>query len=766
MTKPTTGQPGGPAGARIGAIDGLRGLALVLVVVFHLFGAGRVSGGVDVFLVLSGFLLTGSLLRRVGTGQLNLADHYGRTLARLAPAALVVLAAIGVATFTLAPRGRWSDLMLEIGASATWWENWQLITTQNAYGAAGPGASPLQHFWSLAVQGQFFAVWPLVVLACAGLARLTWVRTVGGGGRRGPTTTLLLGAVAAAATLASFGYAQWLTVVDQPTAYFSTFARFWEPGVGALAAIVLPRLAPPGRWRAAGAWVGLAAIVACGLLVDGAALFPGPLTLVPVGGALLVLLGTVGARGTLPDDGARTAVGQTGPARLLGLPALRRLADISYALYLWHWPLLVFWLTAVGRDRVGPLGATAVLAASLVLGWATTRWVADPVLAWVRRPPAPAPRDGAPAQRRPRVRPAVAALCVLGAASLAVLGLGQAGERAHTAVLDREVALLATPSSAHPGAAVLAPGYDPASVSTAAPRPATYLAPRDRRRLGGCVQRQVPNPAVVECTVVPTHSGEDPTARVYLLGASHIQTWEDAFVSLATENGWELSELLKHGCRYALGDAAETEGATMSAACSEWNRDVRARLRDDPPDVVIVEGTRTYEDGSPEVVLPGQAAAWRELDAWGITVVTVRDNPRFARPVPECLDDVAGAGGADGAISPADRAACGRDRGAVMAKVSPLAAAPASGDDGGQGDAAVVVPKTAVHLDLTDRMCTDTRCEAVVGNVVAYRDDDHLTGTYVRSLLPALRGQLGDRAPWLVRGSADEGGRAFQADNH
>jgi peptidoglycan/LPS O-acetylase OafA/YrhL len=763
VSKPTTG----PAGARIGAIDGLRGLALVLVVVFHLFGAGRVSGGVDVFLVLSGFLLTGSLLRRVSTGQLNLADHYGRTLARLAPAALVVLAAIGVATFTLAPRGRWSDLMLEIGASATWWENWQLITTQNAYGAAGPQASPLQHFWSLAVQGQFFAVWPLVVLACAGLARLTWVRTVGGWGRRGLTPGVLLGVVAAAATLASFGYAQWLTVVDQPTAYFSTFARFWEPGVGALAALVLPRLAPPGRWRAAGAWVGLAAIVVCGLLVDGAARFPGPWTLVPVGGALLVLLGTVGARGNLPDGGAGLGIGigtaQAGPARLLGLPALRRLADISYALYLWHWPLLVFWLTAVGRDRVGPLGATAVLAASLLLGWVTTRWVADPVLAWARRTPAPVLPGGAPAQRRPRVRPAVVALCVLGAASLAMLGLGQAGERAHTAVLDREVALLATPSADHPGAAVLVPGYDPAFVSTAAPRPATYLAPRDRRRLGGCVQREVPNPAVVECTVVPTHPGEDPTARVYLLGASHIQTWEDAFVSLATENRWELSELLKHGCRYALGDDAETEGATMSPACREWNRSVRARLREDPPDVVIVEGTRTYEDGSPEVVLPGQAAAWRELAAWGIAVVTVRDNPRFARPVPECLDDVAGAGGLDGAISPAESAACGRDRAAVMAQVSPLAAAPADG--GGQGDAAVVVPVTAVHLDLTDRMCTDTRCEAVVGNVVAYRDDDHLTGTYVRSLLPALREQLGDRASWLVPGSADQGG-GFQADNH
>jgi peptidoglycan/LPS O-acetylase OafA/YrhL len=724
---------------RIAAVDGLRGLALVLVVAFHLFGQGRVSGGVDVFLLLSGYFATGSLLRRAETGTLRLAAHYARTLVRLLPAALVVLAAVTVALLTLAPRLRWSAVLREVGASATFWENWELVNASLAYGAAGPDASPLQHFWSLSVQGQFFAVWPLVVLALVACARRL--------GRDQLSPAALVAAVTGVATAGSFAGALWLVAVDQPLAYFSTLTRFWEIGAGALLALalrsgahrsgVLQRPIPRDgagrtRLRHVLGWTGLALVVGSGFLVDGARVFPGAWALVPVGGAVLVLVATAG-------DGTPTA---QGVERLLDSAPLRFGARISYALYLWHWPVLVFWLLTTHTQKVGPVAGAGILAVSTGLAWLTTRYVAEPLLGNVterlaaRRAAASGPvfgslpgRASGPCPSAARLSGDVTAraattpsgrrtLAVLAGAAVLVLGGTQAAAGAHDATVQHSVAGLLTASPDHPGAAALAPGVPVTEAPSTVPfRPATWVAYDDHPDRPGCAQGG-DRSELLECTVV---AQREATAVVHLAGASHEQQYEEVFAELARAHGWELRETLKHGCRLATSGAG---GMTYPPDCAAWNERALGALVDARPDAVVVVGTRTYEDGAPEQVLPGQVDAWRALDDAGITVVTVRDNPRFEWFVPVCLDTAAA------------REDCARPRAEQLAAASPLTTA--SG-----------VPGDAVHLDLSDSICGPETCEAVVGNVLVYRDDDHLTNTYVRTLTPEVEEQLRAGAPWL-----------------
>ncbi|MFE7508164.1 acyltransferase family protein [Promicromonospora sp. NPDC057488] len=786
--------PPGPAAptVRVGAVDGLRGLALLLVVAFHLFGQGRVSGGVDVFLVLSGYFATGALLRRAEGGTLRLAAHYARTLARLLPAALVVLAAVTVALLALAPRLRWSAGLREVGASATSWQNWELVSSSLAYGAAGPDASPLQHFWSLSVQGQFFAVWPLVVLGLVAVARRR-----ARAGRTRLTPRGLVTTVTAAATAASFAYALWLVEVDQPVAYFSTFTRFWEIGVGALLALTLPRAVGAATRRASSrpgsfatgpartwaGWAGLALVVGSGFVVDGADVFPGAWALVPVGGAALVLAATVpGPVGSVPGPTTAAAPGPASagePARprgvelLLDSAPLRLGARVSYALYLWHWPVLVFWLLTTGYRHAGPLAAGAILAVSAALAWLTTRYVAEPLLAHVTRRlaarraarsgPAPADRTSDLTGRAGALPSGRRTLAVLAGAAVLVLGGAQAAATAHDETVRQNVTDLLAPSPDHPGAAALVPdrsaaqapdvrapdtpapddpdapaGGDRAAQHPAPPdpavppvpfRPATWVAYDDHPDRPDCAQGG-DRSELLECVVVDQ---ADPAAVVYLAGASHEQQYEEAFAALAREHGWELREMLKHGCRLAIPDDGEqTAGPVPPPSCVAWNERALAALVAARPDVVVVVGSRTYEDGAPEEVLPGQVGAWRALADAGIRVVTVRDNPRFEWFVPECLDR---------ADVPED---CARPRAEQLAAVSPVPTAPG-------------VPATAVHLDLSDAVCGPEVCEPVVGNVLVYRDDDHLTSTYVRTLAPVVGRQLRSGAPWLFESGRGAG---------
>ena len=216
-------------------LQGLRAVAVALVVVYHVW-FGRVSGGVDVFFVISGFLLTGQLARAAGRGPLELGRRWSRTIVRLLPCAVVVLVATVVAGTLLLPEGRWPQTLREVVAAALFLENWRLAADAVDYAARSTMSSPVQHFWSLSIQGQFFLVWPLLVALVGIAARGDAARV------RAHLTVATLGVFAASLTFSVV-----LTATNQPLAYFHSLTRLWEFALGGLLALTIDtvRLAAP-----------------------------------------------------------------------------------------------------------------------------------------------------------------------------------------------------------------------------------------------------------------------------------------------------------------------------------------------------------------------------------------------------------------------------------------------------------------------------------------------------------------------------------------
>lgn len=327
-------------------LDGLRGIAIALVAVFHVW-FGRVSGGVDVFLALSGFFFGGKIIRAAlnPAATLSPVAEVIRLVRRLVPALVVVLAGCAVLTILVQPETRWETFADQSLASLGYYQNWELASTASDYLRAGEAVSPLQHVWSMSVQGQFYVAFLLLVAGCAYLFRR----------RLGTRLRTLFLVLLTTLTVASFVYAIVAHQSDQAAAYYNSFARAWELLVGALVGALVPSIRWPMWLRTLLATAALATIASCGALIDGVQEFPGPWALVPVGATTLMILAGAGLQG---DPAAKDRLPL--PNRLLATGPLVALGAMAYSLYLWHWPLLIFWLSFTGHRHANFVEGTAV----------------------------------------------------------------------------------------------------------------------------------------------------------------------------------------------------------------------------------------------------------------------------------------------------------------------------------------------------------------------------------------------------------------------
>jgi peptidoglycan/LPS O-acetylase OafA/YrhL len=311
--------------------------------------------GVDVFFVVSGFLITGLLLRDAEQrGRISLRTFYLRRARRILPAAVSVLAVVSLLTLALVPQREWRSWFREIVASALYYENWQLAVDSQIPRRAGLESTPVQHFWSLSVEEQFYLFWPLLLIAALWLAARRGV-----GSRR--VLLLLLGAV----TAASFVHCIVLTALDPDLAYFSTFTRTWEFGVGGLLALVAA--APLRRSdgvRAAVSLVGLVLIIVPIVTFRAPEVFPGAIVLVPVVGTLAVIWAG------MPHVA-------WSPAQLAALPPVQWMGNVSYSLYLWHWPIFMFMPYLTGMPSP-PWLMVLLVAVSLLVAGLSKRYIEDP----------------------------------------------------------------------------------------------------------------------------------------------------------------------------------------------------------------------------------------------------------------------------------------------------------------------------------------------------------------------------------------------------
>lgn len=669
-------------------LHGLRGLAIAGVVLFHLFGAGRVSGGIDIFLAISGFLFTAMLLREAGsTGRIDFLKYFARLARRiLAPAALV----IGTTTLLglmILPMTRHGQLVTEARASLLYLENFELIRSQLSYEAAGPETSPFQHFWSLSVQGQFYLIWPAVALLAVWLSRRT---------RFSPASAMtgLIGLLMAG----SFSFALYLQQQSQAEAYLLTQTRIWELGFGGILALLGARLVLPRPVQTAAGWFGLALIISCGFLLDGAALFPGPWALWPLLGLALVMASAPHAEDR--SDGTPTAQG------LLTTGIFSRLGDIAYGLYLWHWPLLIFVLELRGDAELSSADAVLVLGASLLLGWLTYRLLELPL---ARR----RPRDSTGHPRSKSIVPVT-----LAAGSLVIAGMGT------TAYLQLTTAPEADGLAMAGVDRLLYPGADILSTNDAVLDVAVYP------ELGGISQR-VPEYARRDDCHQPTGNGpgtgevlvcEDsaapagPTQTIMLAGGSHAGHWHNAWITLAEEHNWEVLVSTKGGCVFRANDPSQP------SLCDDWNDAFPQMLKDRSVDLVVTPGTAIPRQSGTEEIHEGAPARWEDITDTGTDLLLLRGTPRQEENVPDCLAQ----GG--------DALECAPDYG-KFAETNPLIEAD--------------LPEDTYTLDLTDHFCPAQQCSAVIGNVLVYRDSHHLTNEYVETMVPHLERNLQESMPQL-----------------
>ncbi|GAB3445014.1 SGNH hydrolase domain-containing protein [Phycicoccus ginsengisoli] len=687
-------------------IEGLRAVAVLLVLAYHA-GLPVPHGflGVDVFFVISGFLITGILLRELAsTGTISWARFVGRRIRRLLPAAVLVLVVTALVAYVVVPGLRRREVGSDVAGAALYVVNWVLAHRAVDYLAADSTPSPVQHFWSLAVEEQFYVVWPLALIALAW--RLRRLRR----SPRGPSPAAVGGLLAAIA-VPSFACAAWLGSVDPARAYFVTTTRAWELGVGAALAVWLHAkgergaaaasgaLTPTGRRTAAVAgWVGLAAVLGSASWLPAHAVTPGPWTLVPtLGTAAVLYAGWAG-----PD---------AGPVRVLGLAPLVWVGGLSYSLYLWHWPAVVLADWAAGG--LDPWLRVLVVAASVLPAWASHRFLEAPVH-----------HSRALATRTRPVLALGLALSAVGA--LAALPLVRVQSPFRTAPVAGP-----RPSLDSLGAATLdvPPSSDPSRYAVddwgwLTPDP--QLAGKDR-----------PAADVDHCQV--DRRAREPVACVFgdpgghrtvaLVGDSKAMQWLPAVQALAVRGGWRIVTYGKSSCAFAEGHAQQA-GEPYSE-CDAWNARVMQRLRRDPPDLLLTSGyaTRAWDGRAPtrDALVDGLSRRWAEVRALGVPLAVIGDNPLSPDDLDVCT-----------ARHPHRLSACSFDRApAVEGSALPV-----------QRDAAAA---TGVPLvDLTNWICPAQRCPVAIGHVTVNRAGDHLTATYVRTLSAvlgrALRAHLGEQA--------------------
>jgi peptidoglycan/LPS O-acetylase OafA/YrhL len=715
----TAGQPGdGSAPGRFRPdIEGLRAVAVLAVVLFHAEVPGLGGGfvGVDVFFVISGFLITGLLWREASsTGSVGLRRFYGARARRLLPASATVGVVTMVASVALLPLLQVKSVLVDGITSALYVGNYWFVMRGVDYFASHKPPSPFQHYWSLGVEEQFYLVWPALIIGTAWLIRRLRRRTKTEATSSQRPFLVVLALVAAL----SFALSLAATPFAPAVAFFSLPTRAWQLAVGGLVALSVvrwQRLSP--RAAALTGWAGLALILLACNQLSGATPYPGIAALLPTVGAALVIA-------------AGCATPAHGCGRALGVSPMRAVGRISYSWYLWHWPVLLFAPLLLGH----PLGLAARVVAALVSGGLavlTLRYIENPLrfADAVRRSPG-----------RSLVLGGVATvIAVVVGMVLLVVVPAPVGRGAPAAPLTVTTAPVAAGSdiAAYDAAVQHAFAQVQASVAASAGLravpsnlnpPFTDVEAEQNAYMGsGCLRAPLQG-GQPECASGDTGS----TTTVALVGDSHAAIWNPAFQQIAGQRHWRLETLEKAACPISelRVDNPFRRLVEVFEHCEQWRTQIIDRLRAEHPRLVVVSMWRGYGVDESLTGFNAYDPAWidgmtrlvQQLRGIGAKVLVLGPVPGPHFGVPICLsshlDDVS-------ACTPA------RSKAVNQRGIAAESAAVAAG--GGQ------------YTDITDLFCTADRCPVIVGNTLVYVDESHLTFEYSRLLAPVM-GALADRA--------------------
>nr|WP_255396633.1 acyltransferase family protein [Mycobacterium sp. E3198] len=696
-------------------MEGLRAIAVVAVVLFHaeIPGVGGGFVGVDVFFVISGFLITGLLWREASrTGTVRLASFYGARARRLLPASATVGVVIMVGAAALVPALLSRGIIEDGIASALYVSNYRFMLQGVEYLATNMPPSPFQHYWSLGVEEQFYLVWPALIIVTAWLIRRARRR----GGDRAASSERPYLVVLAVVAVASFAVSLLATRLAPPVAFFSLPTRAWELAVGGLVALtaVQWRRLPPLPAAIAG-WGGLALILLACVRLGRSTPYPGTAALLPVLGAALVIA-------------AGCAAPSRGCGRALAVRPMRAIGRVSYSWYLWHWPVLLVAMPAAAWPRHPLWPGIAAILISLGLAALTLRFIENPL------------RFAGP------VRRSASRSLGLGAAATAI------------AVCVGVALLVVVPTPVGRGAA--APAL---TITTTAPPVGSDITAYDAAVRQAFAQVQAAVAASVDLEAVPSNlnppladaktrplgshgclrdillvdqplcaTGDTASSTtVALVGDSNAAMWEPAFEKVANQRHWRLETLAKGYCPSMDLPIAIPLFGREYTECEHWRGQLLDRLRAEHPRLVVLSMMRRY--GARYGWASGFTSydpAWiasltrevQQLRSFGAQVLVLGPIPDPQSVVPLCLS-----------LHLDDASACSPPTSKAVNEPGIAAETAATKAGGGQ------------YADLTELFCAAERCPAIVGNTLAYRDQDHVTFEYSQQLAPVV-GALVDRA--------------------
>jgi len=685
-------------------IQALRAVAVMVVVVFHLWPKSLPGGyvGVDVFFAISGFLITLHLLREVQrTGTVSIPGFWARRARRILPAALVVLLACAITTIAVVPQIHWDQFFREIRASTAYVENWQLAADAIDYQAQDYTPSSVQHFWSLSAEEQFYLVWPVLILASVLIVSGRRRRRRR---RRSAVRHRSIAIVLGTFTAASLVYSILHTDANPLEAYFVTPTRAWEFGAGGLLALLAIRSSTSHpRLRAALSWLGLAAIAVTVATYSSKTPFPGYMALLPILGAVAVMWA-----------GAPAAA--LAPTALLRLPPVQFLGNVSYSIYLWHWPLIVLAPFVLERDLDTPTSLT-ILVLTIFLAWITKILVEDPI------------RKG-PFLTVRKARWTFGFAAIATAIVFAVVASGVSKLNSDLAKGEKESLQVI---AAHPdcfGAAAHDPEH-PCSNSklrlSVVPTPA--VAARTRNSPCG----RMPQVAVPTCSFGVAK--DEATKRFALMGDSHAQAWRAAMEVVAQSKGWQGISVTHTGCGFS--KVIKKIPEPFRTQCVDWVKKVPKWFAANPDvDTVFVSG---FSGGTVDVsqgkspykaAVAGYVNAWKSLPATVKHIIVLRDNPLVERQgkTAACVER------AINHKKPAGPACAVPRRDALL--LDPAASAADKIKAAGR----------ATTINMTAFMCDRRNCEPVIGGALVYKDLHHLTRVFAATLGPYIQ-RAYDRLP-------------------
>ena len=641
-------------------IEGLRIVAALLVAIYHIW-FGKVSGGVDVFFVVSGFLITTSIISTINkTGEFKFWPYISKLMKRLFPLAFIIILVVLILSIFFLPSTIFDKTIKETFSSMFYYQNWQLAISNTDYLDANQMKSPFEHYWAMSIQGQFYIIWFILF---SGILLLIKKYGLSNGKR-------LVNVVLGFLFIVSFIYSVYLTAINQPLAYFITFTRVWEFALGGLLCINLSSIKISNIAAEIIGWIGLIGLILTGALFDVSTMFPGYIALWPMTCALLIILS--GNKET-----------KYGVKNFLSMPIMIKLGGVSFGIYLWHWVLLSFYKYNISENP-GIVAGLLIILLSIALSFVTTKYIETPI-------------RNAKFNKLAFKRIGYIALVNI------LLITGLVSHNQYVKIQDKK----AVANKDYPGA--LSINLDKDKIKENKPKPefANVFDDLPQSHLDNSNQGMSKS----EVKVGKYGKQKDYKATIALVGSSHSEHWLGAVIKAAEENDYRVINITRSGTRFSTGYKENT-------LKDDWVKNVENYL-EKADDIDLVLGHVTASDTENEKTQQQMVDQLLKVkNNYGIEVMAIRDIPRYDFNVSEELEKH----GEKDTIERMNKGNRQLDE-AFWEQISNE-------------------EKDLPQFDPSEYFKVNGKYRPIIGNIVIYRDMDHMTNTYSETFGPILGDEI------------------------